>query len=509
MSCDQTPSPDLLAERILLSHPAVQQALFLRETAGAPIALVVPRDSWIDEALDRHRADEAVLRRWQKTYDLTQSSPAADAAPVGFNTISWDSSYTRRPISAEQMREWVQTTVASILDLAPRSVCEIGCGTGMLLFGIAPECHRYAAADFSSGVLRRVREQLEMLPSLSPRVELFERRADQLGDFPQDGFDTVVLNSVVQYFPGTAYLLRVLENAARLVSPGGHIFVGDVRSLSLLPAFAASVELFQAEDAASLDDIRDRARNRIRRTPELVLSPTFFLSLPRRIPRIGRVEIRLRAGRADNEMSRFRYNAILHVGPECEPPVNVPFEECPAGDRSLAAIRARFLEAREPFALCRIPNLRVERDLEALARLISSGPGATAGNLRRELDARPACGLHPQELLDLESAVPGSQVLLSWAASRTDGSFDAVFLPNRGIAKGGVDMPAPEPAALLHLASTPGQAAVRAKLVESLSASVHGPIVPECERMRIELVDALPPPSGRDGLAAFIARHSF
>ena len=47
------------------------------------------------------------------------------------------------------MREWVQLSVSKILGFAPKSVYEIGCGTGMLLLRVAPSCQRYAAADFS------------------------------------------------------------------------------------------------------------------------------------------------------------------------------------------------------------------------------------------------------------------------------------------------------------------------------------------------------------------------
>jgi len=51
----------------------------------------------------------------------------------------------------------------------------------------------------------------------------------------------------VQYFPSLDYLLRVLEGAVRAVAPGGFIFIGDVRSLPLLSAFHASVQLYQAD----------------------------------------------------------------------------------------------------------------------------------------------------------------------------------------------------------------------------------------------------------------------
>jgi multiple sugar transport system permease protein len=60
------------------------------------------------------------------------------------------------------------------------------------------------------------------------------RTADDLDGFEAESFDTVVINSVVQYFPDVNYLWAVLQAAVRMVTPGGTIFVGDVRSLPML-----------------------------------------------------------------------------------------------------------------------------------------------------------------------------------------------------------------------------------------------------------------------------------
>ena len=53
-----------------------------------------------------------------------------------------------------------QTTVAEILLLSPKSLYEIGCGTGMLLMQIAPTCDRYVAIDFAPAVLAGLSAQL-------------------------------------------------------------------------------------------------------------------------------------------------------------------------------------------------------------------------------------------------------------------------------------------------------------------------------------------------------------
>src|SRR5262249_50316362 len=146
-------------------------------------------------------------------------------------------------LGAEAMREWLDDRVERILARQPRRVLEIGCGTGLLLFRIAPHCESYCGTDVSRTCLDSVERQL---PGLAlPPVELLERPADDLHGLA-GGYDAVIVNSVVQYFPDLDYLLRVIDGAFALLAPGGFLFLGDLRSLPLLPAFHAAVEVERA-----------------------------------------------------------------------------------------------------------------------------------------------------------------------------------------------------------------------------------------------------------------------
>ena|ERR1035437_1676487 len=260
---------EIQIENVLRAHPGVRAAAVVRDEGNTIRVFVVPDDEYMDDILGRTITGSTVVGKWRKAYDLSQLTKEAASAPAGFNTIGWNSSYTRQPIPREEIREWVEATVADILRLAPKRVYEVGCGTGMLLMRIAPHCDRYVAVDFSPAVLARLNEQLMTIPALAERVQVMERRADNFSGLDRDSFDTVVLSSVVQYFPNSAYLTRVLEDAVNVVRPGGHVYVGDIRSLPLLPAFASSVELFQAADEMSAEELRDRIRRRLQREQEL------------------------------------------------------------------------------------------------------------------------------------------------------------------------------------------------------------------------------------------------
>ena len=93
-----------------------------------------------------------------------------------------------------------------------------------------------------------------------PQVSLLRRAAHELEGLGADGFDTVVVNSVLQYFPNIEYLLQVIEAAARVVRPGGRIFLGDVRNFRLLAAFHASVQLHKAPAALTRSQLLAASR---------------------------------------------------------------------------------------------------------------------------------------------------------------------------------------------------------------------------------------------------------
>ena len=111
---------------------------------------------------------------------------------------------------------WVESTADRILALEARRVWEIGCGTGLLLFRVAPGCEHYHGTDISQAALR-LRAAAGATPrSASWRISALDRKAAHEFDSATDGaFDAVVLNSVAQYFPNLEYLVDVIEGAVR------------------------------------------------------------------------------------------------------------------------------------------------------------------------------------------------------------------------------------------------------------------------------------------------------
>ncbi len=281
----------------IAEHPGVREVLTIarEDTPGERrlVSYVVAGRDPRDDALAKEH-----VARWQALYEEEDRSANRNIDPA-LDTSGWNSSFTGAPIPAVEMREWVDTSVAEISRHGPEHILEIGCGTGLLLFPLARTARRYVAMDFSRKAIADLRRRVASAPELSSKVELAVGPAHELDWLGDASFDTVILSSVVQYFPSADYLIDVLELALSHVSPGGRIFVGDVRNLDLLGAF--QLALARAGRPVPRED------------KEMLLAPAFFAGLKDRFPRISAVEIRRKRGLAQNEMTMFRFDVTLHV----------------------------------------------------------------------------------------------------------------------------------------------------------------------------------------------------
>src|SRR5690349_20845689 len=312
----------------LAAHARVAQAVVIARTATSTAS---PNEGVSDKQLvgyvvldqqmllAREPAREAQLvEQWQGVYDAQYSGlmfSAGAPAGLGEDFGGWNSSYTGAPIPLEEMREWRAAAVDRIRGLGLGRMLEIGVGSGLLLAELAPDCIEYWGTDFSAPTIQTLRAAVAA-QSWGDRVRLRVQPADVADGLPQGHFDVVVLNSVVQYFPSAGYLLDVLAAAMRLLAPGGAVFVGDVRNLSLLRAFTTGMvcaDTTGGEDSAVV--VCERVRREMLAEQELLLAPEFFAALPQHLPDIAGVDVQLKRMRAVNELSGYRYEVVLRKAP--------------------------------------------------------------------------------------------------------------------------------------------------------------------------------------------------
>jgi hypothetical protein len=264
----------------------------------------------------------------------------------------------------------------------------------------------------------------------------------------------------------------------------------------LLEAYATSVELFQAAPEMELAELRERVARRVKQEEQLVISPAFFLALAERNPKLSGVEICLKRGRSANELTRFRYDVVLHAGDKGNAGIEVEWQKWAAAETGIEDIR-RMLQDEKParIAIAGIRNARVEKDVEALKRISNANASGAAGQLKKELETVSSSGIQPANLCSAGEDA-GYRVQLSWASCQPDGSYDALLSRTDCAAEEPKPLNWPQPSTadveLARYTNVPGQNVFRERLVQKLLSYCKENLPEDLVPRAVVVVDALP-----------------
>lgn len=421
-------------EATLTLHPYIKEAVVVaREDQSNDKQLV---GYLVADQVDTE-TQVAHVEQWQTLYEQTYSRPK-EQEDLTFDISVWNSSYTRQPIPEKEMREWVDSTITDIRRLRCKRILEIGCGTGLLLSQLAPDCDLYWGADCSQEAIQQLEHLKESMCDLQ-HVILTQRTADDFTGIPNNQFDGVVLNSVIQYFPSVDYLLKVLENAVRIVRPGGKIYVGDVLNLRLLKVYHTMVQAYQAPDDLLLEELDTRIQQRLLDEEELFIDPDFFYALEGYLPQIAKVEIQLKRGHYINELTQFRYQVVLHLQEQSENQptshISLTWIEKPWSSKTVDIdtlthqLDEHIVEHPDKGLVIRnIPNRRIQEGIDTLAIFQSSHQQLeNVAQLRTHLAQQPQY-IHPETLWTL-SETASVKVYVTW--SETSQAMDVCMVPNK------------------------------------------------------------------------------
>jgi amino acid adenylation domain-containing protein len=412
----------------LREYPAVKDAVVLarEDRAGAKqlVAYVIPGPQ--ADTLGRElNADH--VQQWRSVFDETYQQLVMGArSHEQPNFAGWNSSYTGMAIDSGEMQVWLDSTVERILKFKPARALELGCGTGLLLLGIAPHCEKYLGTDISEHGLRFIRDVIKDKPEYSG-VELRRQPAVDPIEGASQSFDIVILNSVVQYFSDEEYLMRVLSIATNMVRDGGHIFIGDVRHCGLLQAFHLSVEKSRTAGIFSVEELHERVLARIQQEQELAIDPAFFYTLPAKMESVTGTEIWLRRGKNSNEMTRFRYDAVLEIRGDQSRRKQIVWDNW--GQTGLQWARwSEHLRNEQPrwAALTRVPNGRVVHEVRLAQMLADCHGNKNVEELESSEALRNAGGIDPEAVWDLGAEL-GYQVKLGLRPGDSPDQFSVVL----------------------------------------------------------------------------------
>ncbi|WP_411551175.1 amino acid adenylation domain-containing protein, partial [Mycolicibacterium conceptionense] len=407
-------------ENTLLACPQVSRAAAAvchRDAADHLVAYVeLEQTSTADH-------DAEVVDQWQQMYDELYDADT-ETPEFGGDFRGWNSSYTGSAIPLAQMWEWRSATVDRILALKPRRVLEIGAGSGLILSQVAPHCEQYVGTDMSAVAMEALANSLEHLNvPWRDRIELLAQPAHVTDGLRANYFDTIVLNSVIQYFPNAAYLTEVIDKAVELLAPGGRLFLGDVRNHSLHSAFQTGVALARTA-GADPDDIRQWVQRALLGDPELLLAPEFFAVWVSENPSAAGLDIQVKRGESDNELTHYRYDVVIHKAPAqiCSAAAAPAWEWSDCAGLSGLHVELT-LQRPSMVRVNAIPRTGVITDVMTEQALAAGVPVAEV--------TVPVDSVSPEQLYRLGEAA-GYRVAVTWGAQ--PGTVDAVFISQQDAA---------------------------------------------------------------------------
>ncbi len=408
-------------ETRLASHPAIREVAV---TAGEDPSGARRLVAYVSPKKDQGHTDSSnQVALWKTLHNHIYADLPSDR-DAEFR--DWESSYDGKPIPRVEMEAWRDATVSRILALQPRRVLEIGVGTGVLLRDIAPHCEKYHGMDFSENAIEYIKREIGDGVWYSDRVSLSVKDADDLSEMPAGAFDVVVINSVVQYFPNTDYLARVLAQASRLLEPGGVIFVGDVRSYPLHRQFRTAIQVSKDPLAADIAQLRLAVSHDLLTEAELLLAPEFFVAFAVQEPLLKGSDIRIRSESPHNELTRYRYDVILRTKNDSLTSLaDVSTLQWGKQIDGIEALRQHLLAKRPKcIRVSTIPNKRLSAEATVLR---GAGNGLSPERLRAVLASDgESTAVDPVAIVHLGEKT-GYEVVVTWSRGGRDGNLDAIF----------------------------------------------------------------------------------
>jgi len=369
-------------ESVLLQSGLVNQAVVLakedKETTKRLVGYIVPSLDVVK--IKERELYSRLIASWKELYETEYGKTEGEDEVLDeeFNLIGWNDSFTGGVIPEEQMREWLEDIMKVIYSVNPERVLEIGSGTGLIYYQLAGKIKKYIGTDFSKSSINQISQRISKgLRDYGP-TELQVCAAHEVSVDPKEEIDTIILNSIIQYFPGEDYMTDVISKSISILKGNGRIIIGDVRDNRLLELFKGRLNIDKLQHSVSIKDFKWIMEQESFKEEELCFSPDYFLKLQLLYPQITHVEIKWKQGNYINELTLYRFTVILYVGTSVS--VNEASWKSWDGIPAKKSILQQLEKGDDLIALKDVPNPRLSQE-RLLYKALQEKTLNTVGNV--------------------------------------------------------------------------------------------------------------------------------
>ncbi|EQB89765.1 hypothetical protein M918_18990 [Clostridium sp. BL8] len=237
--------------------------------------------------------------------DLWNHVVSSSSSKIGEG--GWKSSYNGQEFSCEEMKEYSENTLYKLKPYINKDskVLEIGCASGLTMFEIAPHVNEYFGTDMSGAVIERNSERVEK--GCIKNIKLKCLKAHEINEIDDGDFDVIIINSVIQYFPGHNYLRSIIEKSLNLLKDKGIIYIGDIMDSELKEDLIESLNEFKRNNSSHGN------KTKIQFDSELFVPRAYFEDIAIDFQEINKIEFSKKIHTIENELTKFRYDCVIEV----------------------------------------------------------------------------------------------------------------------------------------------------------------------------------------------------